>query len=135
MKKSYIYIVLLTLSIGLISCSEGPINEIKFDNKAAGDVYVNFRGTQIFVPSQGTATITDIDKGEFDYETVFVIPAGVTSFEAADELAGTFTLKAGTKILVIYSSVIEEDVYKIFASITNSDNLAEDGILPNPINP
>jgi hypothetical protein len=136
MKQKVIYIALVILSISLLSCSEGPINKITLQNIAAGDVYLNFRGTQVNVPSGQSVELQDIDKGEYEYETVYSIPAGATSFSAEGEMSGTLTLGAGTKILVIYSSVLnQEGAYTIYASVTSSDDLSEEGILPDPIGP
>jgi hypothetical protein len=135
MKQNAIYLLLIILSFGLINCSEETANNITFTNLAAGDVKVNFRATLTDVPVGATVELTNIQLGEYEYETTFELPAGTTTFTAGEELAGTFTLKAGTKILVIYSSATEGDIYSIYASITTSDNLSEDGILPNPIGP
>lgn len=135
MRQKAIYLFLIILSVGLLSCSDNPINTIKFTNLASGDVRVNFRGTETDVPSGATVELTNILEGEYEYETVFELPAGTTSYDASDELAGTFVLNAGTKILVIYASVFIEGNYSISASITTSNNLSEDGILGNPIGP
>ncbi|MBK9096762.1 MAG: hypothetical protein IPM14_01320 [bacterium] len=136
MKQKVIYIALVILSISLLSCSDGPINKITLQNIAAGDVYLNFRGTQVNVPSGQTVELQDIDKGEYEYETVYSIPAGATSFSAEGEMSGTLTLGSGTKILVIYSSVLsQEGAYTIYASVTSSDDVSEEGILPDPIGP
>ena len=134
MKQRTLYLLLAIMSISLLSCSEGPINKITFQNLAAGDVYVNFKGSQIEVPSQTSVVLEDIDKGEYEYETVFSIPYGTTSFSSEGDISGTFIFRAGTKILVIYSSVFSEGSYSIFASVTNSNDLTE-GILPDPIGP
>lgn len=136
MKQKVIYIALVILSISLLSCSEGPLNKITVQNIADGDVVLNFRGTQVNIPSGQTAELQDIDPGEYEYETVFSIPAGATSSSSEGELSGTFILRAGTQILVIYSSVFDEGgSYTLFASITTSDDLDEEGILPDPIGP
>lgn len=132
MKQKIIYLLLVILSISLQSCSDGPINKITIQNLADGDVYLNFRGSQIDVLSQSTVVLQDIDKGEYEYETVFSLPYGITDFDSDGEMSGTFTLSAGTKILVIYTSVIKEGTYTIYASVTTSDDLSE-GILPDPI--
>lgn len=133
MKHKAIFIAAVLLSLSLLSCSDGPINKITLQNKAAGDVYLSFRGTEISVPSGQTVELQDIDKGEYEYETVFSIPAGSTSFSSEGELTGTLILNAGTKILIIYSSVTDEEgAYTIYASVTTSDDLTEGG-LPNPI--
>lgn len=136
MKQKVIYTALVVLSIILLSCSDGPINTITLRNGATGDVYLSFRGEQINVPSGQTVELQDIDKGEYEYETIFSIPAGATSFSSEGEMTGTLTLQAGTKILIIYSSVLDpEGAYTIYASVTSSDNLSEEGILPDPIGP
>ena len=136
MKHILISFLLISLSLTLLSCSDGPINKITLQNTADGDVYFNFRGTQTLVPSGSTIELQDIDKGEYEYETVYEIPVGATAFSAEGEMSGSFILGAGTKILVIYSSVFDQEGnYTIYASVTSSDNMSEDGILPNPIGP
>ena len=132
MKQKFIYLLLVILSISLSSCSDGPINKITIQNLADGDVILNFRGSQIEVLSQSTVVLQDIDKGEYEYETVFSLPYGATDFDSEGEMSGTFTLKAGTKISVIYTSVLNEGSYTIYASVSTSDDQSE-GILPDPI--
>ena len=136
MKHKAIYITLIILSFSLLSCSEGPINKITLNNKADGDVYLSFRGSEIMVPSQTIVELEDINNGEYEYETVYSVPAGASGFASDGEMAGTLALKAGTKILIIYSSITDsEGKYTIYASVTSSDDLSEDGILPDPIGP
>jgi len=132
MKQKHFFLLLVILSISLLSCSDGPINKITFQNLAAGDVLINFRGSQIEVLSQSTAVLEDIDKGEYEYETIFSIPFGATEFGSEGDISGTFIVKAGTKIIVTYTSVLSEGKYTIYASVTNSNDLTE-GILPDPI--
>jgi len=135
MKHILISFLLISLSLTLLNCSDDPINTISFQNKAAGDVIVSFRGETINVTSGQVAELKDIDKGEFEYETTYNLPSNATSSSAEGEMSGTFVLKAGTKILVIYSSVLsEEGVYTIYASVTTSDDLTE-GEDPNPVGP
>jgi len=132
MKQKIFYLLLVISSVSLLSCSDGPINKITFQNLAAGDVLVNFKGSQIEVPSQSTAVLQDIDKGEYEYETIFSIPYGATEFGSEGDISGTFILRAGTKIIVTYTSVLKEGKYTIYATVTNSNDLTE-GILPDPI--
>ncbi len=135
MKHILFSFLLIILSLTLVNCSDGPINNITFQNKAAGDVIVSFRGETIDVSSGQVAELKDIDKGEFEYETTYNLPSNATSSSAEGEMSGTFVLKAGTKILVIYSSVLSaEGVYTIYASVTTSDDLTE-GEDPNPVGP
>jgi hypothetical protein len=135
MKHKFIYLVLIIiLSIGLFSCSDNPINTITVTNKAAFGVQLNFKGTLTAIPAGGTIQLTDILQGEYEYETIFEVPANST-YDASESCAGTFTLNAGTKIQMVYVSVFDGTNYSITASITSSDNLSDGGILPNPISP
>jgi hypothetical protein len=120
MKHIFISISLVILLLMLVSCSDDAINTITFQNMADGDVIVNFRGETVEVPSGQIIQIADIDKGEFEYETIYSIPAGATSAAAEGEMSGTFELIAGAKILVIYTSVLDEGAYTIYASVTSS---------------
>lgn len=126
--------LLIALVLTLLSCSDGPINKIIINNKAAGDVYLNFRGSEIAVASGETVEIENIDKGEYEYATVFSIPAGATEFSSDGEMSGTFILRAGTKILVTYTSVFDQQgTYNIYATVTSSDDVNWEEI--NPIDP
>jgi len=133
MKHIFISISLIILLLTLVSCSDDPINSITFQNNAAGDVMVNFRGEIIEVPSGQIIQLTDVDKGEFEYETIYSIPAGATSAAAEGEMSGTFELIAGAKILVVYTSVLAEGSYTIYASVTSSVDVNWEE--RNPINP
>jgi hypothetical protein len=133
MKHIFISISLIILLLTLVSCSDDPINSITFQNNAAGDVMVNFRGEIIEVPSGQVIQLTEVEKGEFEYETIYSIPAGATSAAAEGEMSGTFELIAGAKILVIYTSVLTEGSYTIYASVTSSVDVNWEE--RNPINP
>ena len=133
MKHIFISISLIILLLMSVSCSDDPINSITFQNNAAGDVMVNFRGEIIEVPSGQIMQLTDVDKGEFEYETIYSIPAGATSAAAEGEMSGTFELIAGAKILVVYTSVLAEGSYTIYASVTSSVDVNWEE--RNPINP
>jgi hypothetical protein len=133
MKHIFISISLIIILLTLVSCSNGDVNSITFQNNAAGDVMVNFRGESIAVPSGQVVQLTNVDKGEFEYETIYSIPAGATSAAAEGDMSGTFELIAGAKILVIYTSVIAEGSYTIYASVTSSIDVNWEE--RNPINP
>jgi hypothetical protein len=135
MKQLSFFFTLIVLSISLLSCSDNPINTITFTNSAQADVSVNFRGTLTNVPVGATVELTNILDGEYEYETIYSIPAGATSYEAGDRMSGTLDMQAGTKVLVYYVSVLQDGNYSIDASVTSSNNLAEDGFLGNPISP
>jgi hypothetical protein len=133
MKHIFISISLIILLLTLVSCSDDPINSITFQNNAAGDVIVSFRGESIEVPSGQVIELTEVDKGEFEYETIYSIPAGATSAAAEGDMSGTFELIAGAKILVVYTSVLAEGSYTIYASVTSSVDVNWEE--RNPINP
>jgi hypothetical protein len=134
MNTKIIFSFLILLSVGFLSCSDSVNNSITFQNLASNDVYVNFRGSKVDVPSGSTVTLKDIDKGEFQYDTIYEIPNGATSSSVEGEGTGTIIMDAGTKVLVLYTSTFIEDAYTLFISITTSEDQTE-GILPNPIGP
>jgi hypothetical protein len=125
MKQKKLYLLLVILSVSFLSCSEGPINKIIIQNKAAGDVYLNFKGSTTEVLSGATVELQDLDKGEYEYETVFSVPYNATTFNSDGEMTGTFKIGAGTKIAVIYTSVLIEGEYTIYASVTTSEDQSE----------
>lgn len=135
MKKILVLLVLTSLcAITFISCSTSVNNRITFNNLASGDIHINFRATLTTVKSGETVTLSNLPKGSFDYNTTYEIPAGVQSSEAEGDVSGELKIKAGTKILIVYSSVILEGVYKLSATKTSSDDLSDTGD-PNPVGP
>jgi len=134
MNTKVIFSLLILLSVTFLSCSDSVNNSVTFQNLASNNVYVNFRGSKVDVPSGSTVTLKDIDKGEFQYETIYEIPAGATSSSVEGEGTGTIIMDAGTKVLVLYTSTFVESAYTLFISITTSEDQTE-GILPNPIGP
>lgn len=137
MKQLSIFFTLLILSIGLLSCdSEGPINTINFTNSSLASVAVNFRGELYQIPVGESVQLTEILDGEYEYETAFTIPPGASEFEAGEQLAGILDMQAGTTALVYYVGAIDpEGTYFVDATVTTSNNLAEDGFLGNPVGP
>jgi len=136
MKQKAIFLFLIILSVGLLSCSDNPINTITIQNWASNNVYLNFKGSLTEVVAPGASIqMTDILQGEYEYETIFEVPGTATEYDASESCAGTLVFKAGTKILIIYTSAFDGTTYSLAASVTTSDNLSEDFILPNPIGP
>ena len=134
MNTKIIFFFLIVLSVGFLSCSDTVDNSVTFQNIASNNVYVNFRGSRVEVPSGSTVTLTEIDKGEFEYETIYEIPAGTTSSSVEGEGAGTIIMDAGIKVLFIYTSTFIENAYTLYVSVTTSEDqtVVED---PNPIVP
>jgi len=135
MKKISILLVLTSLcAFTFISCSTSVNNGITFNNLASGDIHINFRATLTTVKAGETVTLSNLPKGSFEYNTTYEIPAGVQSSEVEGDVAGELNIKAGTKILIIYSSVIVNNVYRLSATKTSSDDLSDTGD-PNPVGP
>lgn len=121
-RKILAFSIILCLSVTFLSCSSKVNNSFTFKNLAAGDVYVNFRGTVIKVIAGGESVIKEIPQGTYSYNTTYEVPSGATSSSSTGPLSGTVVMKAGTKILLIYSSVFEQSNYKIGATISSSDD-------------
>lgn len=134
MKQKLTYFSFVLLAFILVNCSDGALNSITFKNMASNDVFVNFRGSQVDVPSGTSTVLEDIDRGEFEYETIYEIPAGTTSSSVEGEGAGTIIMNAGTDVLVIYTSTFIDGTYTLYVSVTTSEDqtVEED---PNPIGP
>ncbi|GAB4287876.1 MAG: hypothetical protein Kow0098_05000 [Ignavibacteriaceae bacterium] len=124
--KSLIFIILA----GFYSCSTSVETEISFQNLASNKVYVNFRAELIPVESGQIVKITDLPKGSYEYDTIYEIPAGVTSAVAEGDVSGLININAGTSVLVVYTSVLIEGTYTLSATLTTSDDLSTDDTNP-----
>ena len=134
MKKTIILFAIISLSvITLVSCSNTAGNKLTFNNLASNAVYVNFRAELIPVAPGEEVSLIDVDLGTYAYETTFELPAGAVSGQAEGDVSGELELRAGTNILIVYSSAILSDVYILSASMTTSDDLSDDDI--DPIGP
>ncbi len=135
MKKTLILFVLTSLcAITFISCSTSVDNDITIKNLASGDIHLNFLAELTTVKAGGEVTLSPLPKGIYDYNTTYEIPPGITSSSAEEGTAGQLTIKAGTKILIVYSSAIIGDSYILSATLTSSDDLSDEGD-PNPVGP
>ena len=130
MKPKLTFLSIILLSVVMLSCSEGVDNSISFQNLASNAVFVNFKGSKVDVPSQATVVLKDIDRGEFEYETIYEIPAGTTSSTVEGEGAGTITMDAGVDVLVIYTSTFIDGSYTLYVSVTTSEDLTIDPVGP-----
>ena len=59
--------------------------------------------------------------GEYQYETIFDLPAGVTSFTSEGAVTGEIQMRGGTQCLLVYTSTFVDGSYTIFGSFTTSD--------------
>lgn len=118
----------------LTGCSSNVDNRITFQNFASNKIYINFRATIIEVNAGETSVITEVPQGTYSYETTYEIPAGTTTYKTEGAVSGDLTLKAGTKILIVYSSTFTDGAYTLAATITTSDDLSNTGG-SDPLNP
>ena len=89
--------------------------------------------TLIHVRSGETVQLKELPKGTFEYETIYEVPSGASGSEAQGEAAGELEIRAGTKVLIVYTSTFIDNNYVLFTSVTSSDDKnVED---PNPIGP
>lgn len=127
--------ILALLFVGIFifwGCSSDGENKITLKNLAAGAIYLNFRGEITTVPAGQTVVLSKLPKGRFDYATTYSVPAGIQNSSAVGDLSGEMILKAGTKILILYSSNLTTDTYTIYATKTSSDDLND---TENPLFP
>ena len=135
MKKILLLFVLTSLcAITFISCSTSVNNSLTLKNLASGDIHVNFRAELTTVRSGETIVLENLPQGLYEYNTTYEIPPGVQTSQADEDVSGQVTFKAGTKILIVYSSAVIEGVYILSATKTTSDDLNEEED-PNPIGP
>jgi hypothetical protein len=105
-----------------MGCSNSINNSVTFKNISDGDIYINFRGSIITVAAGQTTVVSNIAKGQYNYSTTYSVPATASSSGAQGNVTGTLTLKAGTKILFLYSSTLFNGAYTLFVTISNSDD-------------
>jgi hypothetical protein len=134
MKKLSILLLFTIVSFPLFtSCSSSVENSLKIQNLASNDIYLNFRASLIQVKSGEVVELKELPKGSYDYETIYEIPSGATGSSTEGEASGEFLIRAGTKILVVYTSTFIDNNYVLFASVTSSEDLNDED--PNPIGP
>jgi len=125
MKK---YLLFLSFAVLILfgGCSGNVDNRLMFKNMAAGTLFVNFRATIYTVNPGEHVTLPDLPGGIYTYATTFELPPGTTAGTASGAVSGEVEIKAGTKILVFFSSTIEDGAYNLFATISSSDELEEE---------
>ena len=123
MKKRYfIYLFLLSVFSIIAGCKTTVDNSFRINNLAAAEVILNFRGQDIKVTPGGSASVSDIPQGTYDYATSYSIPPAATNSTTEGDVSGQVIINAGTRILLIYTSKIVDGVYTLSATISNSDN-------------
>ncbi len=122
MKLFFSLLIVLFIPFVFLGCSSSPNNSVTFQNMAAADVYVNFRGQVITVPAGKTSSVKNIPNGTYIYATTFAIPAGVTGSSTQGNVSGSLQIKVGTKISFIYSSTLVGSAYTLYVTISDSDD-------------
>jgi len=134
MKKILAITALFAICMSFLSgCSNSVDNSLTFKNGASNKIYINFRGSLIPVEANKTMELTDLDRGTYSYETTFDVPAGTTTAKSEGAVSGQVSLEAGTKILVVYSSIFSDGSYTLSATISTSDDIS--GGDDNPVLP
>ena len=126
---SFILLGGLVLGSLLVSgCSASVNNRITFNNSSDTELNINFRGGVINVAAGKTSVISEIPKGSYDYATTFSSPSGVTNAATTGDVNGQVDIKAGTKVLIYYTSTLKNGVYTLTATKTSSDDLNQTSI-------
>jgi hypothetical protein len=111
------------LVILFAGCNAKVHNGVSFTNKSMGDVYVNFRGGIIAVPSGTTKTVDEIPQGTYNYNTTYAVPTGASGSSAQGAVTGDLTFQAGTHIQILYSSTMINGNYILYATVSSSDDV------------
>ena len=134
MKKNLIiFFSLFIISlISFTSCEPFIENKITIKNEADGTVWLNLKAKLHEIAPGDVLVLNDFDRGEYEFETIYEVPFGVTSSSTEGEVAGTMNLIGGTEIFLIYTSTVSvsgsNSTYTLFGSMTSSDDV-------NRINP
>lgn len=123
MKKNYLFLFLFSLIIlSFQGCKTTVDNRLSFNNLSTTDLIINFRGQVIKAAIGQRVDIRGISKGTYTYATDFSIPVGATSKAINGDVSGTVKIKAGTKILIIYTSTLLNGIFTLSATLSSSDD-------------
>jgi len=134
MKQLLAVTALLAICMSFLTgCDNSDLNSLTIKNAASNKIYINFRGSLIGVLPSETMVLKDIDRGTYTYETTFEVPAGTIIAKSEGAVDGQVSLNAGSKILIVYSSIFSDGTYTLSATISTSDDLL--GGDDNPVVP
>jgi hypothetical protein len=134
MKQLLAITALLAICMSFLTgCDNSDLNSLTIKNAASNKIYINFRGSLIGVLPSETMVLKDIDRGTYTYETTFEVPAGTITAKSEGAVDGQVSLNAGSKILIVYSSIFSDGTYTLSATISTSDDLL--GGDDNPVVP
>ena len=130
MKNKFpLFICVIFSFIFLNGCSGKVNNSVTFKNNALGTIFVNFRGDAISIAPGNSATVQEIPKGTYNYDTNLSLPAGAIGWSEQGAFKGTLILSAGTRISILYTSTLINGAYVLTATISSSD---DQGTLTSP---
>jgi len=115
-------LLLLVLPLILAGCSSSLDNSLTLKNISAGAIYLNFKGEIITVESGKTVVVKDIPKGTYTYATTYEIPAAASTATFVGAATGSLSFKPGTKVTILYSSVLSGTTYTLYATMSTSDD-------------
>ena len=115
-----LFVCIISSFIFINGCSAKVNNSVTFKNLALGTVYVNFRGDAITVNPGSSATVQEIPKGTYNYDTNFSLPADAIGGSAQGAIKGTLIITAGTKISILYTSTLINGAYILYATVSSS---------------
>lgn len=127
--KLPLFICIILSFILINGCSGKVNNSVTFKNLAQGTVYINFRGDAITVNPGSSATVQEIPKGTYNYDTNYSLPADAIGGSAQGAIKGNLTITAGTRITILYTSSLINGAYILLATISSSD---DQGTLTSP---
>ena len=124
MKYKIPLFISFVLSFFILSGCSGKVNNsVTVQNLTLGTVYLNFRGSVVTAASGASATVSEIPKGSYTYNTTVSAPSGVTSVPTLQgDFKGTLIINAGTHISIVYSSTLVNGAYSVFATVSSSDS-------------
>lgn len=123
MKKQVPFIfVFLLFVLSVQGCKTKLDNRVTFTNNSTTTLSINFRGEEIKVNVGAKTDITEIPKGSYSYSTSFSLPIGATSSSTSGDVTGTITINADTKVLVIYTSTINNGIFTLSATLSTSES-------------
>ena len=117
-----LFICFILSFIFINGCSGKVNNSVTFTNLAQGTVNVNFRGENITLTPGNSMIVQEIPKGTYNYDTNFSLPANALTGSSQGAVSGNLTISAGTRILIMYSSTLNNGAYILYATVSSSDN-------------
>lgn len=120
-KQLLLFSVLAGMLFSLMSCEPFIENQVKVQNDSASNVSFILAGKTYDILPGESYVVSDLNKGTFQYTTIYTIPSGITSSNTDGDVAGEMVFHAGTEFLLVYTSVTEGESYTLFGTLSSSD--------------